>query len=424
MYLRTPKRYRPGRKRHLRLFSGRALVQLLLIVVLARVGWLIWEQRERVRTSVLPELENLAEAVQTQVAPAPTPTATPDVVTAEIECTNAYRQGDLEQAIRHCTVLAEAHPNDVALHYQVAHTLVITSNFGQDTDRLSQALAFAEKTINANPLAPHGWAIRARALDWKGAYGEALASALHARALDETYAPTYAFLGEIYIDMGQYDTARSYLDQALELDTAGVAVADTFRNLGLLYSNQGRWEEAVQPYQAALQNAPNQPYIAVELANNYVALGELDQAIQVLVATLERNPRDTSVLFSLGSAHTRNGNVERAYEYYRRCLDVDPENVPCLSYLGGLQWSDGDFVTAAVNLERAISLGSTDPDDYYQLGHSHASLGRCDLAVPFLQQGYQLVLERNDVRRQASFANALQSCGVRITPLSTTEANQ
>ena len=163
--------------------------------------------------------------------------------------------------------------------------------------------------------------------------------------------------------------------------------------------------------QAALQNAPNQAYIAVELANNYVALGEIEQAIEVLVATLERSPRDTSVLFSLGSAHTRSGNMDRAFEYFRRCLDVDVDNVLCLSYMGGLQWMDGDFVTAAVNLERAITLGSQDPDDFYQLGHSHASLGRCDLAVPYLQQGYQIVLERDDARRQALLASALQSCG-------------
>jgi tetratricopeptide (TPR) repeat protein len=413
MYLRTPKRYRPGRQRHLRLISGRVVLRLMLIVILAGAGWLIWQNRERVRSSVLPGLEELAIAVQTQVAPAPTPTATSDVMLAQVECLNSYRQGDLEKAIEQCTVLAHANPNDVGLHYQIAHALIITSNFGQNKARLQQALDFAERTINANPTAPDGWAIRARVLDWMGKYGEALASALHARALDETYAPTYAFLGEIYQDLGQYDTAQMYLERALELDTEGIAVADAFRNLGLLYSNQGRWEEALQPYLAALQRAPNQPYIAVELANNYIALGEIDQAIAVLSSIVERNPRDTTVLFSLGNAYTRNGDFDRAFEYYRRCLDVDPNNIPCLSYLGGLQWSDGDFVTAAVNLQRAIELGSQDPDDYYQLGHSQASLGRCDLAIPYLQQGYQIAVQREDARRQASFIAALQSCGVR-----------
>lgn len=424
MYLRTPKRYRPGRQRHLRLVSGRVVFRLLLIAVLAGAGWLIWQNRERVRSSVLPGLEELAIAVQTQVAPAPTPTATPDVMLAQVECLNAYRQGDLEKAIEQCMVLAEANPNDVGLHYQIAHTLIITSNFGRNDARLQEALTFAERTINANPMAPAGWAIRARALDWMGKYGEALASALHARALDDTYAPTYAFLGEIYLSLGQYDQAQTYLERALELDTQGVAVADAFRNLGLLYSNQGRWEEALQPYQAALQRAPNQAYIAVELANNYIALGEIDQAIAVLSSIVERNPRDTTVLFSLGNAHTRNGDFDRAFEYYRRCLDVDPNNVPCLSYLGGLQWSDGDFVTAAVNLQRAIELGSQDPDDFYQLGHSQASLGRCDLAIPYLQQGLQIALQREDARRQASFVAALQSCGVPSPGTTTQDAEQ
>lgn len=412
MYLRTPKRYRPGRRRQLRLVSGRTLIALLLIPLVAYVGWLIWEHREQVRSTVLPEVEGVVQAVQTQVAPRPTPTATPDLVVAQAGCVNAYRQGELEVAIEHCTQLAEGYPNDVQLYYQLAHMLIITSNFGRDAARMRDALHYAERTINASPEAPHGWAIRARALDWLGDYGGALASALHARALDPSFAPTYAFLGEIYQDLGQYDVALDYLEQALELDTSGLAVADTFRNQGLLYSNQGLWEEAIRPYQAALQNAPNQSYIAIELSNNYVALGDTDKAIEVLAAALERNPSDPAVLFALGTAYTRAGNVERAYEFYRRCLDVDPDNVPCLSYLGGLQWSDGDFVTASVNLQRAIELGSDDPDDFYQLGNSHAALGRCDLAIPYLQQGYQMAVEREDEGRQARFASALQSCGV------------
>ncbi len=421
MYLRTPKRYRPGRRRQLRLFSGRTVLLLLFVPALAAIGWLIWENQEQVRSSVVPQIENLAGAVQTQVAPAPTPTATPNLVVAEAGCTNAYRQGDVQEAIKQCTVLAQGRPNDISLHYQITQMLITTSNFGRDSDQMALALEFAGKTVNANPEAPDGWAVRAMALDWQGDYGAALASALHAKALDAKFAPTYAFLGEIYHDLGQDDMAMTYLNQALELDTGGIAVAYTFRTRGLVYSDQGLWEDAIQPYLAALQNAPNQTYIAIELANNYVALGEIDKAIQVLAATLEKNPTDTAVLFALGNYQSRNGNVDRAYEYYRRCLDIDQNNVPCLSYLGGLQWSDGDFVTASVNLERAIELGSDDPDDYFQLGHSQAAIGRCDLAVPYLQQGYQIALQRDDARRQAQFVNALQSCGVRANqPLSST----
>ena len=413
MYLRTPKRYRTGRRR---LFSWRKLLMLLAIPALAYGGWLIWLHQQALRDAVLPQIESVAQQVQTQVAPPVEPTATPDLLVAETSCENAYRAGDLEGAIKACKVLAEVKPNDVDLHYRVAHLLVITSSFGRNEERMQEALQFAEKTINADPEAPHGWAIRAMALDWHGDYGLALASALHARALDSTFAPAYTFLGEIYQDLGQYEIAMGYLEQALDLDTRGIAVADTFRTQGLWYSNQGRWAEAIQPYQAALQNAPTHTYIAIELANNYIALGQVTKAIEVLSQAWDRNPADPMVLFTLANAYRRNGNIERAYEFYQRCLDVDPDNVPCLSYLGGLQWGDGDFVTAITNLERAIELGSEDPDDYYQLGHSHAALGRCDLALPYLQQGYQMVVESGDERRKQYFENALRSCGVGTGP--------
>lgn len=423
MYLRTPKRYRPGRRRHLRLFSRRTALLLLLTLALGGVGWLVWDNRHEVRSSVLPEIEDFAAVVQTQVAPKPTPTVTPDVVQAQAGCVNYYRQGNLAEAIEQCAILAETSPNDVELYYRIAHMLVITSNFGSDKQQLQRALEYAEKTVNAAPELPHGWAIRAMALDWMGEYGKALASALHARTLDPDFGPTYAFLAEVYYDLGQTELALSYVDQALELDTSGLAVSDAFRTRGLILASiPGRREESIQNYQAALQQSPNHAYLAVELAINYIALGDIETAITVLSSALEKNPTDPTVLFELARAHIRNGNKDRAYEYYQRCLEADPDNVPCLSWLGGLQLSDGSYALAITNLERAIELGSTDPDDFLELGRAHAAQGRCDLGIPYLQQGYQIVTENANYEKQSSFANALQSCGVLISGQATPEA--
>ena len=166
MYLRTPKRYRPGRRRKLQLFSARRLLLLLLIPLLGYVGWLVWQNKESVRSTVQSETDRIVSAAQTQVSPGATPTATPNLVMAESACTNAYRAGALEEAIEQCTVLANNNPNDVDLHYRVAHMMIITSNFGSNTARMQQALEFAERTVSADPEAPAGWAIRAMALDW------------------------------------------------------------------------------------------------------------------------------------------------------------------------------------------------------------------------------------------------------------------
>jgi tetratricopeptide (TPR) repeat protein len=410
MYLRTPKRYRRQR-RQLRLFSGRTLFLLAVIPAVVYVGWLIWDNQATVRSSVLPEIEGFAESVQTQVAPRPTATPTPNLGAAQSGCASAYQQGHMTEAIQQCSVLAEGNPNDVGLHYRVAQMLIITSNFGRNNARMKQALEFSEKTINADPEAPDGWSIRAMALDWSGDAHGALASALHAKALDDQFAPTYAVLGEVYHDLGKNEVALHYLDQALALDTGGIAVAYTFRTRGLVLSNQGLYEDALQPYQAALQNAPNQSYIAIELAWNYIALGEMDRALQLLASALERDPSDTSVLFNLANAHLRNGDAQRAYEYYLRCLEVDVENVPCLSWLGGLQYSQGDYATAVVSLGRAIEFGSDDPDDFYQIGHSYAAMGQCAQALPYFEKGLQIAVEQDNPDDQAKFISEMRSCG-------------
>jgi tetratricopeptide (TPR) repeat protein len=430
MYLRTPKRYRANHKRrHLRLFSKRIMVLLLVIpaaLLLAQYMRNNPSKVEDLRTDIADSAGNIVENVQTQVAQPPTPTATPDLDAALNGCNNA-RQGDLNEAIEQCTILAENTPNDARLYYEVTNMLIITSNFGADTDKITRALDFAERTINANPEAPHGWAIQAMALDWSGDYGSALASALHAKALDDQFAPAYAVLGEVYHDMGDDETANSYLTRALELDT-GTSIAYIFRIQGKIYMDQGYYEDAIPLYDRALQQAPNYAYIAFELAANHRAMGDYDTAIEILTRELDYNPNDPAVLWLLARVHLQNGNKERAYEYYHRCLDTNPNNVLCLSYLGGLQLVDEDYEAAIENLERAIELGSEDMDDFLELGRALAAQGRCSEAIPYYQRGYQMAVEKKNDEKQASFVSALQLCNsgpaIITTPVSITPTVQ
>ncbi len=414
MYLRTPKRYRAGKqRRQLRLISRRTIflaVVAVFGVLLARYILNHPTQAQDIRENISSEADQLVSSVRTQVAPKPEPTATPNLDTAQTECDAAYLQGDLEKAIEQCTILAQNNPNDTTLHYSLTHLLIITSNGGLNANRIDEAINAANQTINASPEAPQGWAIRAMALDWNQQYGLALASALQAKALDPDFAPTYAFLGEIYHDLGRDDLAFPYIDQAISLDTGGIALADAFRNRGMIYSSQAEYEDAIQAYEIAVKQAPHHPYIAVELANNYVAMGDLDTAIATISSSLDQNPNSPTLFWALGYLYVRNGMKEKGYEYYRRCLDFDAENVSCLSYLGGLQLDDGDYPSAITTLQQAIELGSQDMDDYLELGHALATTERCADAIPYLQQGYQMAVEAGNTDMQAKFMTRLQSC--------------
>ncbi len=434
MYLRTPKRYQPKRRRrHLNLISRRTITLLLVIGVLAALGWFVWMNQDMVRRDIAPaivdQIEGGISSAKTKVAPPPTPTATPDIEEARAGCINGFRQGNLDQAVEQCLILGQNNPNDSELHFEIAYMLVINW-------RLQDALEFSAMTVNANPEAPHGWAIQAMALDWNGDPAAALAPALHAKSLDETFGFTDAVLGEIYHDLAQDELANTYLERAVALleasrtNVANRMLAYTFRVQGKIFSDLGDYTSAVDYYQRAIELAPSDTYWAVELAMNYRSLQQPDNAVQVLTTAAEQNPQDPSILFEMGRTYMNNGNPERAYEYLRRCLEASPDYVPCLSWLGGLQYLDGDYVTAISNLERAIELGSTDPDDFLQIGHAYIAQGRCDLATSYLQQGYNIALERQLTNKQAQFLTHAQSCNLTLystspataTPAPTIEA--
>ena len=216
--------------------------------------------------------------------------------------------------------------------------------------------------------------------------------------------------------------AASLIQIAQVLGDQGVADEVALRRDALREHLQAMWnpETGEQVVTSVLNREEAYPGAAMDQApdllislreQNLVALDEIEEAIGVLTAALERNPNDASALWYLGTVHYRNGDPPRAYEYYSRCLDHNPDAVLCLSYLGGLQWLDGDYATAANNLQRAIELGSDDPDDFYQLGNSLASLGRCPDAIPYLRDGLSIAQANEDEARQQRFRDALNSCG-------------
>ncbi|HML20772.1 MAG TPA: tetratricopeptide repeat protein [Aggregatilinea sp.] len=407
MYLRTPKRYRADRKkRHLRLLPRRLLLLIVLILLVYFGGSQALLHADTIRDFVFPRVENAVNHVATQVSPRPTPTATPDVAQAQQGCVTSEWQGNLQEATINCQILADSNPNDALLQYKVARMKLIAS--ASTGVGISEAIDYANRAINADPEAPYGWAIRAMVLDWQGDVGRALASALHARAIDENFAPTYAIMGEIYYDLGKTDEASTYLDQAQELDSTGLASVEIYRNRALLSSSVGDYDTAIHDLRAALEMAPNHSYIAVELANNYIANDDFDSAMSVLSDTLNRNPNDPYLLWRMGWALVEAGTPDRSYEYYRRCLDAAPDNLRCLSYLGGLQFADQDYVSAVPNLSRAVELGSEDTSDFYQLGLSYALQGQCDLGVNYLQRGYELAVLQEKESAQNDFASASQ----------------
>jgi tetratricopeptide (TPR) repeat protein len=131
-----------------------------------------------------------------------------------------------------------------------------------------------------------------------------------ALALDDSDPRVYHALSNLYIMQRQYEKAIAAAERQLELSPSGAKAhrsmasalhwsdrnseaipfaeqairldpypsAATFRGLGTIYRNVGRYEEAITAYKKALQRNPNDISTHIGLAVTYIKLGREEEA--------------------------------------------------------------------------------------------------------------------------------------------------
>lgn len=94
--------------------------------------------------------------------------------------------------------------------------------------------------------------------------------------------------------------------------------------LGVACVEQGRYQEALEAFQAAHSRDPNHAPTLYNIGHTYLQLGEPEQAIPWLERALRRDPKYLAALHQLGLACERLGRREEAVAWWRRALRIDP----------------------------------------------------------------------------------------------------
>ena len=96
-------------------------------------------------------------------------------------------------------------------------------------------------------------------------------------------------LGIVYSDQGKFDEATGWLESALELRPNS---ADALQNIGMNLGRQGKWSEAVAYYDQAVLRKPEFPEAHRNLAYALLCCGEFGRASPELEWRLKCKPYD------------------------------------------------------------------------------------------------------------------------------------
>lgn len=211
-----------------------------------------------------------------------------------------------------------------------------------------------------------------------GLYGErdtpgAFEHLFEAIELDPENAEAHLLLGNLYmIERQDFRQAEHHLREAIRVNAlvegrAGLP-SEARTALGVLFNNQGRFEDGIEELEAASSDLMNrhQELTWANLAWAYLEQDRLDEALQVGRQAIARDPNHCVALYRLAEVHIALEQDREAQERLDHLLSL--ENPACQSLQaawrlrGEVRARMGQRSDAISDLERCVELSSENED--------------------------------------------------------------
>ncbi|MGD1098005.1 MAG: tetratricopeptide repeat protein [Bryobacteraceae bacterium] len=234
--------------------------------------------------------------------------------------------GQLPAAISHFEAALQIKPDAAEVHHDLAGALL------KMPGRLPDAISELQTVVHMKPESPVAHDDLGRELaKLPGQLPQAIAEFNAALQLDPNYAEAHADLGVGLLRIpDRLPEAIAHLKTALRLNP-DLAVA---RNgLGSALASSGRWPEAVEQFEAAIQIHPS-PETHTNLGTALMNLGRLPDAAAQFEAALRLNPGDVAAHMGLGNCFFRSRRWTEAVREYETVLGIAPNDAEAEDNLG------------------------------------------------------------------------------------------
>ena len=225
--------------------------------------------------------------------------------------------------------------------------------------RLSEAAAVAAEVRAQSPDdidALRVWGVIASR---QGNFEDALPALLSVERLDRDNPEIHYNLGWLYLQTGRRQEAAASLRRAVQLEPRH---AKALHDLGILHAQAGSWDQASQALHQALDASPDFPEAHYSLGLVFAQRGEFKQAEASLRAALELREDYAEALTDLGGVYIQTRRFREALPLLTRARQANPglgqaHLNATKAYLGL-----GDRASALASLEAWLEIRPNDPD--------------------------------------------------------------
>ena len=186
-------------------------------------------------------------------------------------------------------------------------------------------------------------------------------------------------------------------------------------NLGTALYEKGKWEEAIEQLQKALQIDPDHVHYRNNLVKALVGLGrdrakrgELDDAIEYFRRALKVDNSDAEAHNNLGIALAMRGELKEATQHFRQALKLLPDRGDIHFNLGNVLAKQGNLDEATEHFQEALKIRPDYAEAYNNLGRVMAARGDLGKAIDLFHQALRIRPEFAEAHESLALALAQQ----------------
>lgn len=196
---------------------------------------------------------------------------------------------------------------------------------------------------------------------WSMALGLLLmVGTLRAQTYEEMIRKSYE-----YADRGDLPAAEEALKAAMHAEPANKNNFALLSNLGTIQRQQGKTDEALVSYTAALSLQPKNKLILSNRAELYVEMGETEKALSDYQALLLLDPLDLDAYYRRGMLYIEAKDYMLADEDFEKIMSIDKESEQGRFGFALLDKARGNYEDSEAILSYLIEKSST-PLQYYE----------------------------------------------------------
>jgi len=201
-------------------------------------------------------------------------------------------------------------------------------------------------------------------------------------------------LGVIRAKQGRNKEAEKLFDEAVR---GNPRITGAHVNLGLLYLETNRPQQAASQLKEALQLEPHRPDIMADLARalqleaaGYAKAGDFKTALPLLLQARSLEPENVSLLFEIGMAQTRLSLYEDAAKSFSAALKLRPADAAVVLALARAEMAAKRYDLAEQSLQAYLRLRPDDAAAHYDSGYALRLLQRNQEARQEFKRALQL----------------------------------